>query len=139
MAARPSPATATAAPATAPEPADDEALDFESYAVETAPALAGGAPATSPAAAAAIPAEGRRRIERINPSASPVAAASRAVRGRGPVNAAAMFQPLETDDAAIPFDRVPYVPSDLRRVGLIAAAMIVLIVIAAIIVSHVIT
>ncbi len=50
-----------------------------------------------------------------------------------------MFQPLESEDAAIPFDRVPYVPSDLRRVGVMAALMVVLIIVAALIVSHVVT
>jgi hypothetical protein len=50
-----------------------------------------------------------------------------------------MFRPLESDDAAIPFDRVPYVPADLRRVAIMALCMMVLIVIAAVIVTHVIT
>jgi hypothetical protein len=50
-----------------------------------------------------------------------------------------MFQPLAPDDAAIPFDRVPYVPADLRRVAVMAALMIALIIIAALIVSHVVT
>ena len=50
----------------------------------------------------------------------------------------AMFQPLETEDAAIPFDRVPYVPADLRRVAITAGLMIVLILIAAVVVTHVV-
>ena len=50
-----------------------------------------------------------------------------------------MFQPLDSDDAAIPFDRVPYVPADLRRVGVMAVCMVVLIIIAALIVSRVVT
>ena len=50
-----------------------------------------------------------------------------------------MFQPLESEDAAIPFDRVPYVPADLRRVAMMAAAMVVLIIIAALVVSHLVT
>ena len=50
-----------------------------------------------------------------------------------------MFQPLESDDAAIPFDRVPYVPADLRRVAVMAVCMVVLIIIAALIVSRVVT
>jgi len=49
-----------------------------------------------------------------------------------------MFAPLEPDDAAIPFDRVPYVPADLRRVAVMAGVMIVVIIIAAVIVSHVV-
>ncbi|MGA9114257.1 MAG: hypothetical protein WB802_10755, partial [Candidatus Dormiibacterota bacterium] len=53
-------------------------------------------------------------------------------------SAAAMVEPLDSDDPAIPFDRVPYVPSDLRRVATIAALMVVLILIAWAIVSHVV-
>lgn len=82
---------------------------------------------------AATPA--RRRIERVTPA--PVA--QRARPGRTPANAAAMFQPLESDDAAIPFARVPYVPADLRRVAVMAVAMIALIVVAALIVSRVVS
>jgi hypothetical protein len=50
-----------------------------------------------------------------------------------------MFAPLESDDAAIPFDRVPYVRADLRRVAVIAGLMVVVIVIAAIVVSHIVS
>jgi hypothetical protein len=49
-----------------------------------------------------------------------------------------MFQPLDSDDAAIPFDHVPYVPADLRRVLMMAVLMVVLIVIAAVVVTHVV-
>ena len=49
-----------------------------------------------------------------------------------------MVEPLDSDDPAIPFDRVPYVPADLRRVAVIAALMVVLILIAWVVVSHVI-
>ncbi len=45
--------------------------------------------------------------------------------------------PLDTDDAAIPFDRVPYVPGDLRRVAIIAVVMVFLIIIADLVVTHV--
>ncbi len=48
------------------------------------------------------------------------------------------IQPLESEDAAIPFDRVPYVPADLRRVAIIAVLMIALIIVADIIVSNVV-
>jgi len=48
----------------------------------------------------------------------------------------AAFPPLDPEDPAIPFDRVPYVPADLRRVAIIAGIMVVLIVIAAIVVTH---
>jgi hypothetical protein len=52
--------------------------------------------------------------------------------------AAAMVEPLDSDDPAIPFDRVPYVPADLRRVAMIAAIMVVLILIAWAIVTRVV-
>ncbi|TMB92560.1 MAG: hypothetical protein E6J45_02230 [Chloroflexi bacterium] len=101
------------------------ALDESAARVEAAPAVSSAAAGT------------RRRIERVSPVASGARPAARP--GRGPANAAAMFQPLESEDAAIPFDRVPYVPSDLRRVGVMAALMVVLIIVAALIVSHVVT
>jgi hypothetical protein len=72
----------------------------------------------------------RRRVQRVNPAAQPRSM-------RGPVTAAALFQPLESDDAAIPFDRVPYVPRDLRRVAIMASLMIVLIIIAALVVTRI--
>jgi hypothetical protein len=72
----------------------------------------------------------RRRVQRVNP-ATPIRP------GRGQVSAAALFQPLESDDAAIPFDRVPYVPRDLRRVAIMAALMVVLILIAAFVVTRI--
>jgi hypothetical protein len=72
----------------------------------------------------------RRRVQRVNPAAQP-----RPVRGQA--TAAAMFQPLESDEAAIPFDRVPYVPRDLRRVAIMASLMVVLILIAAFVVTRI--
>jgi hypothetical protein len=75
---------------------------------------------------------GRRRVERL----SGVAPISRARPSRNVQ--AGYIQPLETDDAAIPFDRVPYVPADLRRVAIIASLMIALIIVADIIVSNVV-
>lgn len=72
----------------------------------------------------------RRRVQRLNPTA-PIRPA------RGQVSAAALFQPLESDDAAIPFDRVPYVPRDLRRVAIMASLMVVLILIAAFVVTRI--
>jgi hypothetical protein len=93
---------------------------------EVEPALADAAASTG----------ARRRIERVTQPAAgqPARAAQRP--GRGPANSAALFQPLESEDAAIPFDRVPYVPADLRRVGIMAALMVVLIIVAALIVSN---
>jgi hypothetical protein len=78
---------------------------------------------------AAVESSTRRRVERVNPAAQP-----RPIRGQQ--SAAAMFLPLDSDDAAIPFDRVPYVPRDLRRVAIMASLMIVLILIAAFVVTR---
>ena len=72
----------------------------------------------------------RRRVERLNPAVQPRS-------GSRQVSTAAMFLPLESDDAAIPFDRVPYVPRDLRRVAIMASLMIVLILIAAFVVTRI--
>lgn len=95
------------------------------------------APAADAAASMAVrlPAtdSGRRRVERVAPAAAPVAR-PRSTRGQ----TQGYIQALESDDAAIPFDRVPYVPADLRRVAIIAAVMIVLIIVADIIVSNVV-
>ena len=74
----------------------------------------------------------RRRVERVGAGA-PVAR-PRSTRGQ----TQGYIQALESEDAAIPFDRVPYVPADLRRVAIIAAIMIVLIIVADIIVSNVV-
>lgn len=79
---------------------------------------------------AAADGSSRRRVQRLNPSAQP-RPTSRSV------STAAMFLPLESDDAAIPFDRVPYVPQDLRRVAIMASLMIVLILIAAFVVTRI--
>ena len=76
---------------------------------------------------------GRRRVERVSAVAAPTTL-SRPARGQ----ATGYIQPLESEDAAIPFDRVPYVPADLRRVAIIAGLMIALIIVADIIVSNVV-
>ncbi|MGH7686664.1 MAG: hypothetical protein ACREN2_07605 [Candidatus Dormibacteria bacterium] len=108
----------------ADEPDTDESVGEAAVAAVATPAAStSGAPV-------------RRRIERLSDTTRTAARASRP--GRGPSNAAAMFQPLESDDAAIPIDRVPYVPADLRRVVVIAGFMVALIVIAAIVVSNVV-
>ena len=99
--------------------------------VDDAPAAASAI--AEPAAPATAPSGARRRIERVTPAAG---ARPPARPGRGPSNAAALFRPPEGDDAAIPFDRVPYVPSDLRRVAIMAGFMVLLIIVAALIVSH---
>jgi hypothetical protein len=81
-----------------------------------------------------IPASGpgRRRVERVGASAP--LPRPRSTRGQ----TQGYIQALESEDAAIPFDRVPYVPADLRRVAIIAGLMIVLIIVADIIVSNVV-
>src|SRR5438132_4610590 len=114
------PASTRPAEAVSPSPEDTEAAG-----IPAEPAAAAGAAGT------------RRRIERVSPTTGVARGPARP--GRGPANAAAMFQPLESEDAAIPFDRVPYVPADLRRVAMMAAAMVVLIIIAALVVSHLVT
>ena len=99
------------------------------------PVEAASAPATAPAAAAVTAApQGRRRVQRITASL-PASPERRLQRGQP----AGFIAPLESDDAAIPFDRVPYVPADLRRVAVIATLMVVLIIVADIIVSNVVT
>jgi hypothetical protein len=74
----------------------------------------------------------RRRVERV--SGLTPGLRVRPARSQAP----GYIQPLESDDAAIPFDRVPYVRADLRRVAIIAGIMIALIIIADIIVSNVV-
>ena len=98
----------------------------------TTPLVSSATIATATSVAAGGPP--RRRIERL--SDAPAARAGRSTRG--PSNAAALFQPLEAEDAAIPFDRVPYVPADLRRVAVMAVVMVVLILVAALVVTHVV-
>jgi hypothetical protein len=81
-------------------------------------------------AAVATDSSARRRVQRVNPALQPRAP-------RGQMSAAALFQPLDSEDAAIPFDRVPYVPRDLRRVAIMASLMVVLILIAAVVVTRI--
>ena len=71
----------------------------------------------------------RRRVARVDPSS--------AARLRGGT-ALADFAPLDPADAAIPFDHVPYAPADLRRVAIIAAVMVLVIIIAAVIVPRIV-
>jgi hypothetical protein len=81
---------------------------------------------------------GRRRVERVSGPAAAASVAATPVRTRVRGQAATYIQPLDSDDAAIPYDRVPYVPADLRRVAIIAGLMIALIIVADIIVSNVV-
>jgi hypothetical protein len=107
------------APATAAAGDDDAGV----VAVTTVPAVPVAAVDADPT---------RRRVERV--SGLTPGLRVRPARSQAP----GYIQPLESDDAAIPFDRVPYVPADLRRVAIIAGIMIALIIIADIIVSNVV-
>jgi hypothetical protein len=62
-------------------------------------------------------------VRAMEMSLAPAAAGPR--RGRGGIV-------LESGDAAIPLDRVPYFTGDLKRLGITAAVMIALLVIAAV-------
>jgi hypothetical protein len=129
----------TAAAPSAPAPSRPAALQILPESVAPLPG-SGGVIESEPdgvdtgvmeeAPVAAADGSARRRVQRLNPTAQP-RSSSRSV------STAAIFLPLESDDAAIPFDRVPYVPRDLRRVAIMASLMIVLILIAAIVVTRI--
>jgi len=127
---RPSTALRRPSASAAPEVADVEApLNGPSTAATPAGVQRPVVPTAAP------PLTGTRRgVGRIEPGA----AAGRRERTARPGSWSAGFEPLDPADPAIPYDRVPYVPADLRRVALIAGAMIVLIVVADLIVSHVV-
>ncbi len=129
------PPTASAPTGVAVEAEDLQPTDTPS-AVEALEALEAETTASLAAASVAVDLgtadPGRRRVERVSRAAAPV----RARPGRA--QASGFIQPLESEDAAIPFDRVPYVPADLRRVAIIATLMIALIIAADIIVSNVV-
>jgi hypothetical protein len=92
-------------------------------AVEETAAPAAPGTATAPA--------GARRVGRLDPAG---AAGRRTTKAQQKQQAS--FAPLDPEDPAIPFDRVPYVPADLRRVAIMAGFMVVLILIAAVVVTH---
>jgi hypothetical protein len=115
------------------EPGDEDDADATPVAATAPPRPAQAAPGPravgSRPGVAPVAATGPRRVGRIDPSAG------RRGRSLRPGSAAAAFEPLDPEEAAIPFDRVPYVPADLRRVALMAGLMVVLIIIAAIVVT----
>jgi hypothetical protein len=114
-------------PATGPFPAATAAPTAEAE-----PASPVDLPVDSPSAAAPPqPSAVVRRVGRIDP------ATQRAAARQSSRQSAITIAPLDTDDAAIPFDRVPYVPGDLRRVAIIAVVMVFLIIIADLVVTHV--
>jgi len=97
----------------------------------------GGTKLGSAATSAPATATTRRRVERVTPGAAAPAPRGQK-RGRFLGSSAALVAPMDSDDPAIPYDRVPYVPADLRRVLVIALLMIVLIIIADLVVSNVV-
>ena len=107
------------------EPDDDALSGAAEVAEDEAPAPAAAA---APAARPAQPG-GARRVGRIDP-----ATAGRRLKPQQKQQQS--FAPLDPEDPAIPFDRVPYVPGDLRRVAIMAGMMVVLIVVAALVVTH---
>jgi len=113
-------------PPAAEAPPSAGAVRDDAVAAPVVPTAAGELPSS--------PAGGRRRIERLQSAGGRLPERT----ARVPSNAASMFAPLESDDAAIPFDRVPYVRADLRRVAIMAAVMVVLIIVAALVVPHVV-
>jgi hypothetical protein len=82
----------------------------------------------APAARPATPPAGARRVGRVDPGA--------ARKLRPQQKQQSTFAPLDPEDPAIPFDRVPYVTADLRRVAIMAGFMVLLILIAAVVVTH---
>lgn len=110
--------------AAAPVAVEEDQLPAAATTVDPAASVAVQIPAVESA---------RRRVERVAAAAAP-AARARTTRGQ----TQGYIQSLDTEDAAIPFDRVPYVPADLRRVAIIATLMIVLIIVADIVVSNVV-
>ena len=63
---------------------------------------------------------------RPTPSATPAPASAPVTRGARPRGGP---QPLPTQDAAIPMDRVPFFTSDLRRIAITAVLMFALLII----------
>ena len=114
-------------PASVPPPQDGGVASPSdgSVAVSSAPATAETtAPTRRPTAGP------RRGVERLGqPQPRPVG------RQRG----VEQGWDLSEADAAIPFERVPYVPSDLKRVAVMAVVMVILIIVANVVVSRLVT
>jgi hypothetical protein len=118
------------------EEAEDDGAGAHAEDGEEAPEPVAAAPAaTSRVRAAVTPASpsvsGARRVGRVTPAPAAVVKAP-------PKSVARAADSLDPEDPSIPLERVPYVRADLRRVGVIAAVMIVLIVIADIVVRSVV-
>ncbi|HZS14939.1 MAG TPA: hypothetical protein VFC09_10100 [Candidatus Dormibacteraeota bacterium] len=141
--------TSTAPDAAPPDVDGEEADDYAATAIPLTEsdgpmplppaeeeAFAPAATTRTPVAAGATVSE-RRRVGRIDPAQAAARQTARAKSGRQQ-STAAMFEPLPPDDDAIPFDRVPYVPGDLRRVLAIALLMVVLVVVADIVINNVV-
>ncbi len=102
-------------------PAGDDATPSGAAAVQAGSAVP--RPAATPA--------GARRVGRLDPAS---AAGRRTTKAQQKQQSS--FAPLDPEDPAIPFDRVPYVPADLRRVAIMAGFMVLLIIVAAVVVTH---
>jgi hypothetical protein len=129
----PRPAAGPGAPTAVPSPGASSVgvatPDAESSGAAAATPDAEAAGVTSAARTGTLPATSRR-VARVDPGTGR--------RLRPQQKQVSTFPPLDSDDPAIPFDRVPYVPADLRRVAVIAAIMVVLIIVASVVVSHVV-
>jgi len=125
-----------------PPPDEEEERDAADALAQAAARAAAQSPASAPPAPTPAAQQlqqlgQRRRVGRIDPSSGATRPGQRVKSGRQP-STASMFEPLPPDDAAIPFDRVPYVPGDLRRVLIIAAMMVVLVIVADVVISNVV-
>lgn len=131
--ATPGGAGLAAAPAEPLAPAPDIDAEESAAVSEVVLPAAADEPSTPAPAPRSVPsaAGSARRVGRIGPGA----AAPRQKAGRPASAAAAVTANLDPDDASIPLASVPYAAADLRRVGVIATVMTILIVIAAIIVN----
>ena len=69
-------------------------------------------------------------VRAVEMSLAPRQASRRSAKGQRLV--------LEDTDPAIPLDRVPYFTSDLKRLGLVAGSMVVLMIVGAQLIPHVI-
>jgi hypothetical protein len=125
--------------AVAPADAGEAEEDADAEPEEVArPVAAATAPRPRPTATVVPPSvSGARRIGRVVPTGATASTAA-AVAKAPPRGVSRAADSLDPEDPSIPLERVPYVRADLRRVGVIAGLMIVLIVIADIVVRAVV-
>jgi hypothetical protein len=114
----------------APESSDNEhSNSIDSVLARSEAAMKSG---TATTAQAAAPADAPRALRRVQ-SKQPSRATASARSSGGP---AATTPPLPLDSAAVPLSTVPYVPSDLRRVGLSALVIVIVIIAGGILVTN---